>query len=30
VRALQLSHYAHAAELPADLREKLSKGDAAK
>jgi mono/diheme cytochrome c family protein len=30
VRALQLSRYAHAAELPADLREKLSKGDAAK
>lgn len=30
VRALQLSRYAHAAELPADLREKFSKGDAAK
>jgi mono/diheme cytochrome c family protein len=30
VRALQLSRYAHAAELPADLRDKLSKGDAAK
>jgi mono/diheme cytochrome c family protein len=30
VRALQLSRHAHAAELPADLRDKLSKGDSAK
>jgi len=30
VRALQLSRYAHASELPADLREKLSKGESAK
>jgi hypothetical protein len=30
VRALQLSRYAHASELPAELREKLSRGDSAK
>jgi hypothetical protein len=30
VRALQLSRYAHASDLPANLQEKLSKGDSAK
>jgi mono/diheme cytochrome c family protein len=30
VRALQLSRNAHAADLPAELREKLSRGDSAK
>ncbi len=30
VRALQLSRYAHASELPAEMREKLSRGDSAK
>jgi hypothetical protein len=30
VRALQLSRYARAADLPADLHDKLSKGDSAK